>query len=320
MGESVPEIIDIFTHIAPEKYNEALWHKAAPTVNKEINATVPALVDLGERFKIMDSFGGYRQVLTIVQPGLETVVGKEDAVYLAALANDQLAELVQKYPDRFVGAVACLPMNDVGAALKEAEKAVREKNFKGVQIYTPANGKPLDYPDFMEIYSLMAEFDLPIWIHPTGEPSVPDYPGEDESKYGLFASLGWPYQTSLAMVRLVCGGVFDRYPDLKFVIHHCGAMISFFLNRLSQPRPWLKEPPVEYFKKFYVDTAVDSNAPALMCGYSLWGADHVLFGTDSPFGGEEKVARCLATVNSVDIPADSKSRILYKNARKLLRL
>jgi aminocarboxymuconate-semialdehyde decarboxylase len=211
-------------------------------------------------------------------------------------------------------------MNDIDAALKEAEKAIREKNFKGVQLFTPVNGKPLDHPDFMDIYGLMSGFDLPIWIHPTGEPSVPDYSGEDESKFGLFAALGWPYQSSLAMARLVFSGVFERFPNLKFVIHHCGAMIPFFLHRLTQPRPWLKENPEEYFRKFYVDTAVDGNSAALMCGYSLWGADHILFGTDSPFGGEEKVAKCLATVNSVDIPVDSKTRILYRNAEKLLGL
>ena len=185
---------------------------------------------------MMDKFKNYRQVLTIVQPGLESVVSAQDAAELARIANDEMAELVGKYPDRFAGAVASLPMNNVNAALKEAERSIRELNFKGIQLFTPVDGKPLDHLEFMDIYEMMSKFDLPIWIHPTGEASVPDYVGEAESKFGIFSSLGWPYQTSLAMARLVFGGVFDKYPNLKFIIHHCGAMIPFLLTDSSVRR------------------------------------------------------------------------------------
>jgi len=221
MQSSYAEKIDIFTHISPAKYDQALYKKAKHTVHKELNATAPALVDLEARFQIMDKFEGLKQVLTIVQPSLETVVDVRDAIELSKLANDEMAELVAKYPERFVAAVACLPMNNMDAALREADRAIQVLNFKGVQIHTPIGAKPIDRPELMSLYDFMSKMELPIWIHPTREPSIPDYADEDESKYDLFRSIGWPYETSKAMARLVFSGVFDKYPNLKFIIHHC---------------------------------------------------------------------------------------------------
>jgi predicted TIM-barrel fold metal-dependent hydrolase len=320
MSRSDTEKIDIFSHISPPKYDKALWQKAKFTVIKEINASVPALVDLDKRFHSMDQFEGLKQVLTIVQPPMESVVEAGDAVELARLANDEMAELVVKYPDRFAAAAGCLPMNDVDAALREADRVIRELNFKGVQIYTPVNGKPLDSPEFMELYKMMSGFDLPIWIHPTGEPSVPDYPNEDQSKYDLYASIGWPYQTTLGMARLVFSGIFDKYPNLKFIVHHLGAMVPFFAPRLGRPRAWLKKPPEEYFKMFYVDTALHGYIPSLLCSYSFFGAEHILFGTDAPFAGEESIRKNLKAIESIDLSDDSKTRIISGNTKSLLHL
>ena len=97
----------------------------------------------------MDKYEGLIQVLTLVSPPVENAVGPEDAVELAKRANDELAELVFKYPDRFVAAIACLPMNDMEAALKEVDRAINELHFRGVQIASDINGKPLDSPEFL---------------------------------------------------------------------------------------------------------------------------------------------------------------------------
>ncbi len=315
------EKIDIFAHILTTKYSKALDKKAKDTVHRELNARAPALFDLDERFRIMDKFEGLRQVLSLAQPALESVVDTKTAAELAKLANDEMAELVIKYPDRFVAVVACLPMNNIDTALREADRAIRELNCKGVQMYTPVNGKPLDSPEFMGLYAMMAKFDLPIWIHPTRERSIPDYVGEDSSKYELFSSIGWPYQTTLGMARLVFSGVFDKFPGIKFITHHCGAMVPFFVPRLCRaPRPWLRKPTEEYFKMFYVDTALRGYVPSILCGYAFFGADHILFGTDMPFGGEEAFTENVAGIESLDIPDTSKKKIISNNAKKLLHL
>jgi predicted TIM-barrel fold metal-dependent hydrolase len=158
----------------------------------------------------MDEYEGLTQVLTLASPPIEKAVDTKEAIELSRMANDEMAELVQKYPDRFIGAVASLPMNDPDSALKEVDRAIQELNFKGIQIFTPINGKPLDQPEFMPLYEKMSQYELPIWIHPNRDREVPDYASEDHSKYWIFSMFGWPYETTAAMTRLVFGGYWEN--------------------------------------------------------------------------------------------------------------
>src|SRR3990172_6179677 len=119
--------IDMFTHIIPPKYKDALYKKADPRFfgenwDKVIEGTT-ALSDLDNRFRVLEKYAGLSQVLTIASPALEESASPEDAVYLAKIANDEMAELVLKYPDEFTAAVACLPVGDMDAALREADRA-----------------------------------------------------------------------------------------------------------------------------------------------------------------------------------------------------
>lgn len=330
--------IDIFCHILPAKYRQALYKKAQRGLYLEADDdleshhnSTPALFDLDLRFRIMDQYEGVRQVLTIAAPPLEAVAGPEVTVGLAKLANDGIAELVEKYPERFVAGVAYLPMNDVDAALDEAKRAITELNLKGVLVYTPVDGKPLDSPEFMPLYEMMAGEDLPIWIHPVRGRDTPDYKNESYSKYRIFHIFGWPYETTAAMCRLVFSGLFDKYPNLRFITHHCGGMVPFFSQRLAdqsqgmfdqgyaETKLSLKQPPIEYFKKFYGDTALGSTH-GLTCGYAFFGAEHILFGTDMPFGGAPRIGRIINSIEEMAIPGPDKVRIFEENAKKILRL
>ena len=328
--------IDVFPHILPNRYKEALKSKAAPGFYQEdIIDACPTISDLDMRFRVMDRYGDYVQVLTLVSPPVENVVGPKDAVELAKIANDEMAELVKKYPDRFISAVACLPMSDIDAALKEVYRAITELRFRGVQIYTSINGKPLDSPEFMPLYEKMTHYNLPIWIHPVREKSVPDYPGEDSSKYAIFSLFGWPYETTAAMTRLVYGGIFERYPNLKIIIHHCGAMVPYFAQRIemwegisemrlgTRYEHHLTRKPLDYYRMFYNDTALYGNTPGLMCGYAFCGAEHMLFGTDMPYdnqNGHRVLRETIRSIEEMDIPDSDKNKIFADNARKLMRL
>jgi uncharacterized protein len=326
--------INVYTHILPEKYKEGLEKRGVLVFQDQLNARAPSLWDLDQRFRFLDNFEGLREILTVVQPPIESLVDRNGAIQLAQIANDGMAELVNKYPNRFAGAVACLPLNDIDAALKETERAIQELGFKGIQIFSSVNGKPLDSPEFMSLYALMVKYDLPIWLHPNREANIADYTGETQSRYQLYSGLGWPYETTLAMARLVYSGLFDKLPEIKFITHHCGAMVPYFAHRLYElPRPGLKKPPtpvdfddgklsgiVEYFKMFYGDTALKGNAAALLCGHSFFGTDHVLFGTDAPFGGIRALTANIKAVESLGLPAISLEKIFSANARKLLRL
>ncbi len=328
--------IDVFPHIIPPKYKEALYKKMPPNApQREIIDSFPSLYDLDIRFRILDKYEGLVQVLTIASPPLEDVVTPGDAVELAKIVNDEMAELVAKYPDKFIAAVACLPMNDIDATLKEVDRAITELGFRGIQIHSDINGKPLDSPEFMPLYEKMSHYDLPILLHPeirTGKAA--DYPNETESKYLINLIFGWPYRTTLAMTRLALGGVLEKYPNLKVVTHHCGAMVPYFAERIPvsfmsremrgfRYEPRLTKPPIDYYRMFYADTAVYGNTPALMCGYAFFGADHMLFGTDMPYDtefGDMFIRQTIAAIEQMDIPDSDKKKIFEDNARKLLRL
>jgi uncharacterized protein len=327
--------IDVFTHILPPKYKAALEKKAKPSMYMNANNAHSALWDLDIRFAAMSRFEGLAQVLTLAPPPLEYALNPRDASDLARMANDQLADLAARYPDQFVAAVACLPMNDVDTALKETDRAIKELHLKGVQIFTPANGRAVDRPEFMALYQKLQEHDLPIWIHPSRDTNVPDYCEEGFSRYMLSTTLGWPYETSLAMARLVFSGVLERFPNLKFVTHHAGDMIPFFEQRIarrvvarddrSKPEHTekLEKPPIEYFRKFYADTAIAGNTAGLTCALSFFGPTNLVFGTDYPYGennGLLKVEQTIGSVESMNLSSGDQAKIFHENTERILRL
>jgi predicted TIM-barrel fold metal-dependent hydrolase len=328
--------IDAYTHVVPEKYKDALYAAIPPQVPvRGIIDALPTLHDMDHRFRIMDKFDGLKQVITLGIPPMEEIAAPDKAADLARLANDEMAELVAKYPDRFVAAVASLPMNNMDAALKEADRAINDLNFKGVQIGTPINDKPLDSHEFIPLYEKMAQHDLPIWIHPVRPATYADYRTEEMSQYMIFITFGWPYETSVAMARLVFSGVLEKYPNIKFITHHCGAMVPYFQQRIEcvhdnakmQKREdfadGLSKPPIEYFKQFYFDTAINGNPSGLMCGHDFCGTDHMLFATDMPYDnelGERFTRQTIEAVDHMDIPESEKKKIFADNVIDLLRL
>jgi predicted TIM-barrel fold metal-dependent hydrolase len=142
--------IDVYSHILPEKYLTA-YGKKNKTVVESGEGKVRAVIDLNVRLRLMDRYPDVLQVLTISRPPLEKFVKPDEAVELARIANDELAELVDKYPDRFIAAAACLPLADMDAALAEADRAINKLGLKGVQISTRINGEPLDNPKIQAI-------------------------------------------------------------------------------------------------------------------------------------------------------------------------
>lgn len=330
MSKSLAKI-DIFCHILPDKYRSAFFSKVRGSqIERDLNFSAkvhPALVDLDLRFSIMSRFEGLKELLTILHPPVE-IFSKADSIELSRIANDEMAELVAKYPDKFIAGVACLPINDIDAALREAERAIKVLKFKGIQLYTPCDEKPLDSPVFFPLYEMMTKYDLPIWLHPARASSFNDYKSERESKHRVFQNVGWPYETTVAMIRLVRGGVLQKYPSLKVITHHLGGMVPYFITRLNWGGPPFNESvgvdkefssqAIEYYKKFYADTVVGDNVPALMCGYSFFGPEHVLFSTDIPSvkDYEDKVA----PVEKMSLNESEKRLIFEGNARRLLHI
>jgi aminocarboxymuconate-semialdehyde decarboxylase len=328
--------IDIYTHVMPERYKKALYKYADKfATEKKVQDKRPVLTEREARFRILDQFEDVVQVLSVTMPPVEEVVGPEEAAELARIANDEMAEMVAKYPQKYIAAIANLPMSNVDAALKEAERTIKKLGFKGIQIYTRVNGKPLSSDELMPLYKLMSGFDLPIWIHPMRSSSQADYTTETVSYHQIFSIFGWPYDTTVAMTRLVFAGIFEKFPKIKFITHHCGGMIPYFadrivvhynngLERLGQKFfPGLKKQPIEYYRMFYNDTALNGCTSGLMCGYDFFGEDHLLFGSDMPYdveNGAIAIRQTIEAIEGMNIPGSSKKKIYEANAKNLLHL
>jgi predicted TIM-barrel fold metal-dependent hydrolase len=332
--------IDIFCHIFPKNFYDRMLSTAGAGdyMQKRVRG-IPSIIDLDVRFRIMDRFPDYVQVISLAAPPIEALGTAEQTSALAREANDGMAELVVKYPDRFPGFVASLPMNDVKASVDEIDRAILRLGATGIQIFSNVNGHPLDEPCYLPIFEKMAERNLPIWIHPSRGPAFPDYATEKKSKFEMWWVFGWPYESSVAMARIALAGYFDRFPNLKIITHHMGAMIPYFSGRtgagmdqlgartededLAAVVRGLKKRPQDYFKMFFADTATFGSKSAMQCGLDFFGADHVLFSSDSPFDPEKGPGYIRETIRCIEelpISAEDRHKIYEGNARKMLRL
>jgi predicted TIM-barrel fold metal-dependent hydrolase len=320
--------IDIYTHVVPEKYK-----KAVGRIRPEVEATtdqVPTLSDLDKRFAVMDRYGDMKQVLTLTLTGSLILNDPAYAVDYAKRANDEMAEIVAKYPDRFAAGTAAVPTTDMEAAVSEIERAVEKLGLKGVHLFTPMKGKPLCLENSGPIFEKMSSYDLPVWIHPMRPIDRSDY-----RAFYLDHVFGWPYQSTAAMTYLALDGLFDRLPRVKIIIHHCGALAPFFDARITESydssatifgmenKQKLEKPILDYYKMFYTDTALSGGTAGLMCGYTVLGPDHILFGSDMPYDeeqGDRILRNTIASVDRMTIGEKEKEMIYSGNAKKLLNL
>lgn len=286
---------------------------------------------LENRIAHMDKYGIDIQLLAMTYPAVDRLEA-DDAVRLAKAANDGLAEVSEKYPERFIGS-ATLPLQDVGRALDELDRAILDLGHRAVFLFSHVAGKPLDSPEFIPFFQRVAKYDVPILLHPATpvtEKIVEDHeiwPNLSlEKNHDLVIIFGWPFDTTIAMMRLAFGGVLEKCPTLKFVVPHLGGMIPYYRERLNllytQYHPDLPRPPSDYFKNMYFDTALYDSS-AVMCGYHYVGASHLVFATDYPFGpgdGEVAIRRSVEIINQLDILDEEKEMIFGGNASKLLKL
>jgi uncharacterized protein len=333
--------IDIYNHVMPVKYLEMMkLHLKDTGILKRMSA-LRMLWDIEARVKMLDEkFPDVQQVLTLSLPSPELVGGPELSPELARIANDGMAEMVAKWPAKFPAFVASLPMNNVPAALDEMDRAIGRLGARGVQIATSVNGRPLDEPEFFPVFERVTKkHDLPIWMHPARPATRADYVNEPKSKYEIWQVLGWPFETSVAMARIVFSGLFEKLPDLRLITHHCGAMIPFFAGRAETLWAQLgsrsadenyeallasmKKKPIEYFRMFYADTVLGGSASALRCGLDFFGIDKVVFASDCPFdpeGGPMFIREGIRSVEDLKLSDADKRKLYFGNAMKLLRM
>ena len=328
-------IVDIYTHILPDAFFREMARVSPKLENIGARLRgVKKLFDLDLRFAEMDELGDYRQVISLPNPPLEDIAQGAVAQHLSRVANDAMAELCARHPARFPAFVAALSLDDVDAALREAERAIGTLGARGIQIFTNIAGHPLDEARFAPVFAMMAAHDLPIWLHPARTASMSDYASEQKSRFEMWWCFGWPYETTVAMARLVFSGVFDRHPGLKIVTHHLGGgMIPFFDGRIgagmdvlgartsdedySKVLSSLKRPHLDYFRDFYADTALFGAGNGLTCGLDFFGAERVVFATDAPLG---PIAKTLRAIDALGLDPAVRAKIMAGNAERLMNM
>lgn len=331
--------IDVYSHILPPRYFKRMQDFITDPAAMKRWLELPALHDVESRLAVMNEFGpDFQQVLTQSSPPIELLAGPQESPELARLANESMKELCEQHPDRFPDFVAALPMNNVEACLDEAAYAIDQLGAVGIQVFTNVNGLPLDDPRFRPIFDDIARRDLPVWMHPTRNAKFADYASEERSKFEIWWAFGWPYETSVAMARMVFSGLFDRHPDLKVITHHLGAMIPFLEGRIGlgwsdqlgsrtageegdELRESLRHRPIDYFHKFYADTALSGSAIGMRCGLDFFGAQHVVFGSDCPFdpeGGPAYIREMIRVIDDLDISEADRRLIYAGNYQRLI--
>jgi len=332
--------IDIYNHVMPVAYLEKMkQHSKDPGIVKRMSS-LRMLWDIEARVKMLDQWPDVQQVLTLSLPSPELLGGPELSPELARIANDGMADMVRRWPNKFPTFVASLPMNNVPAAIEEMDRAIGKLGARGVQVCTSVNGRPLDEPEFFPVFERVTrKHDFPIWMHPARPATRADYANEQKSKYEIWQVLGWPFETSVAMARIVFSGLFEKLPDMRLVTHHCGAMIPFFAGRAEtlwaqlgsrsvdenydEILKRMTRKPIEYFKMFYADTVLGGSASALRCGLDFFGADKIVFASDCPFdpeGGPMYVREGIRSVEELNLSENDKRKIYFGNALRLMRM
>lgn len=327
-------IIDAYNHIYPKAYLERWANlKTVPSdsfvppfkISGNLDKPWGHFSESEARIEHMDKFGVDMQLLTLALPAYDIVSAKEGGD-LAQIANDGVAEVVARHPKRFQG-ISTLPMRTPDVALRELDRTIGTLGFKAIQIFGNVDGKPVDLPEYFPVYQRAAQLNIPILVHPRDWKT---YDWVDE--YSLKLLFGWPFDTTLAMSRFVYGGILEKLPNLKIMTHHAGAMVSFFGERIRAIDPLIRDREgkrplptgaVEYFKKFYGDTAVFGSTPALETARSFFGVEHLVFGTDYPFGpdlGIDAIRGSIQAVEGMNISDQEKDLIFSGNAKRIFKL
>jgi len=325
-------IIDIATHVYPKPVFDLVDKMPSRfgSMGSRVNNT-RQLFEFDERFRLMDEAGDYAQIISLCGPPIEEIASPAQGKEVARVANDSMADLVSRHRERFPGFVASVALNDMDGALAELDRAIKKLGACGVQIFTDVDGKPLDLQEFDPLFAAMNAYGLPIWIHPTSTPQMPDFASESTSHFDLWLVLGWPYATAATMIRLVLAGIFERHVGIKIITHHMGGMVPFHSERIdgalyrlarqqagkeqSAVGPYMRRPPMEMMRMFYADTAMHGAVDATRCGLAYFGASNTVFGTDCPFGS---IKKGLDMIDRLELDDSLRHRLMTGNAERLL--
>lgn len=285
------------------------------------------LMDFSEtRIRSMNESNIAYSILSLQCPGIGAVTDKKKAEDMARAVNDALAEKISEHPDRF-GGFAQLAVYDGDKAAKELERCVKKLGFHGVlfngysQVDREDNLVYLDEDRCAPIWAAMQDLDVPLYLHPRTSYQTLMYKGHREL---ICANWGYACETGTHAVRILVGGVFDRFPKAKMILGHNGETIPFAAWRLQH---WMEFNPgndrpkkriQDYLRdNVYTTISGDWSVPALLCTMQVMGTDRMLFSVDYPFENMDEASEFL---DNAPISESDRVKLASENARKLFRL
>jgi predicted TIM-barrel fold metal-dependent hydrolase len=329
--------IDAHTHFSSLKVLDALEKEdGKPFVLSRTYRTRPALVDAKARLDILDRNEVDIHVLVPI-PWLEAFprIARDRALAprYARMMNDEIAAVVAAHPKRFRG-VAMLASVDPDAMVAELTRAVNELGFVGAYLPVGPTAKRMDHPDLEPLYRAIVDLDVMLWLHPS-RPPFADYADEQTSLYQVWQQMGWPYDTTAAMYRIVFSGVFERHPTIRIITHHHGGFVPYYQGGMRGSWAASEEegrdlsdkvsrPYIDHFKKFYCDTACKDYVPKVLeLALDFFGPERMLFGSDTPFGagdGQRFTSGALRSIEAMQMAPDMRNTILFANAQRILKI
>jgi len=324
-------VIDIHTHMISEGWVDQLRRHGAPefAVGRRPDGVealiengsmtmplIPEMFDLGLRLADMDKDGIDVAVLSLTSPNVYWG-SAEVSAETAQIINDAMAEAQTAEPDR-IRFIAALPWQYPDAAMAELARA-RGKGAVGVMVLANIAGMALTDPDFEPVWAEIDRRGLPVFVHPTNSPAPG---GMDLGPLRLLPTVGFTFDTTLALTRMVLDGFFDRYANLDIIAAHGGGVLPFIASRIdlffentSPAQKKISQPPSTYLRRIYYDAVLYDTATLALC-MDLGGADRVMFGTDYPHATD--VPGILEYVG--ELPADQKQAVFGGNATRLFGL
>jgi len=328
-AEGASVIIDVHTHFFPPGYLAALERGPDPYAiardaagrtiltlhGARILTMTQEMTSPEDRLTDMERLGVDRQIVSVTIPNV--YFGPPTRRHeLARMANDGLAELTHQFPRHFA-ALASVPLEDPEAAIRELDRAILNLKMVGVILGSNVGGRYLDDPAFMTFFERAEALRVPILVHPM-PPADPD----PTFTRGLVPLLGFVFNTSASVARMVLAGVFERLPKLQMIVAHLGGTLPYLMQRLDngyraypEARATLPHVPSHYLKRLYYDT-VSFSLPSLECALSTVGPEHIVMGTDYPHVIGD-IGAALESVRSLAVPPPATAGILGDTALRL---
>jgi aminocarboxymuconate-semialdehyde decarboxylase len=323
--------IDIHNHFYPTQFLKQLEKDGAVvglTVEKDdwgrqilvqqgtrVVTITPPMNNIELRLQDMEEAGFKMQILTLSIPSVD-IFPVEVGENLARVINDEFAQICRDHPEHFM-ALATLPFLDPDRTVKELERCIEKLNFVGACIGSNINGMGLDHELLYPFYERMSSYDLPIHIHPRAPRDKETY-----KDYRLGPMIGFEMDLCVAVVRLVMGGVLERFPNLKFIVSHLGGAIPYLAERIQNCYEAYPECQanitglaIDYLRRFYYDT-VSFFEPALMCAYGFVGAERLVLGSDYPHVIGD-IREAITSIENLKIPQQDKELIYSGNILRL---